>query len=229
MKMATEEKEKNGKPDTDLKDKVPAQTVESPIDRIEKEKIATGDNPEGKEKKDDSKKEETKDSKDASAKDEEKKDEEKDKKEDKKSKKAKTQPGTPAPPYGITHSELIRLQVKKKKTINFIIIAFFSLLAVVIFIAIVSVKDFMNRQKSSKRAVENIAITKVVQESPLKSNFQAMSEKINKDAASKNDIDANIAILQEFVDKYSSSYPQDEWVEQAKTQIKAQEELKMMY
>ena len=103
------------------------------------------------------------------------------------------------------------------------------MLAVVIFIAIVSVKYLMNRQKSNKRAVENIAITKVVQESPLKSNFQAMSEKINKDAASKNDIDANIAILQEFVDKYSSSYPQDEWVEQAKTQIKAQEELKMMY
>ncbi len=291
--MATEEKEKSGKPDTDLKEKVPAQTVESPIDRIEKEKIATGDNLEGKEKKDegkkddskkeepkdskdasakdegkkdDSKKEEPKDSKDTSAKDEKKKDEEKDKKEegskeekpgdkkdgdakkteskdekasdkkengdkkeDKKSKKAKTQPGTPAPPYGITHSELIRLQVKKKKTINFIIIAFFSLLAVVIFIAIVSVKYLMNRQKSNKRAVENIAITKVVQESPLKSNFQAMSEKINKDAASKNDIDANIAILQEFVDKYSSSYPQDEWVEQAKTQIKAQEELKMMY
>ena len=73
--MATEEKEKNGKPDTDLKEKVPAQTVESPIDRIEKEKIATGDNLEGKEKKDegkkdDSKKEEPKDSKDASAKDE---------------------------------------------------------------------------------------------------------------------------------------------------------------
>ena len=50
-----------------------------------------------------------------------------------------------------------------------------------------------------------------------------------KKPASKEDIDKNIKVLQEFLDAYSASNPNDEWVKTAKEQIKTQEELKTWY
>ena len=126
----------------------------------------------------------------------------------------------------MTNSTLLKIQKRKKTVILFIVGLAVAIVCLLIFFI---GGEIVKTIKSSFSPAPVVAPSLPILTQSLQMEYNAVYKKIKKTPANRQEIDANIKELQDFIDSHPNAPDTDKYINDAKTHIKTMQDLKELY